>query len=186
MDSFREEIIAPKSKVLGTVLYVIAWAALLFFAFIAVQGFYGVFNALQMESVDKVEVVAQAVRLVLFAGLSILLYWRKDFVRPEYEYTFTNGFTEIAAVYNNSRRKNLLTFKMKDVYIIAQRGDETINAKLREGNIKRVNAFLNRDSRLYCLYIETPGNRTLLTIEPSDEMLKLMKQFTPREAQIKL
>lgn len=52
---------------------------------------------------------------LLTGGIAVLLFLRRDRIRTEYEYTFTNGQMDFAQVFNNKKRKNLGTMNLKNV-----------------------------------------------------------------------
>lgn len=45
-------------------------------------------------------------------------------------------------------------------------------------DVKRLDYFLNSKSRLYYLYFVRDGKRTLLLMEPSQEMVNMMAQYS--------
>ena len=53
--------------------------------------------------------------IVAVCVLAVLLFLRRDRLKTEYEYTFTNGQLDFAQVYNNKKRKNLGTMNLRNV-----------------------------------------------------------------------
>ena len=47
-------------------------------------------------------------------------------------------------------------------------------------NVKKDNWFLNRGAELYYFYFAKEGQKRKIIIEPSEEMVEMIKQFVPR------
>ncbi|MEG1570428.1 MAG: hypothetical protein RR431_04475, partial [Clostridia bacterium] len=48
--------------------------------------------------------------------------------------------------------------------------------------IKRKNWFLNREAKLYFFYYQKDANKTVIILEPSDELVEMIRKYLPRGA----
>lgn len=106
MDNFKEDIVSPRSNALGNVLYALCWV------FIVLFGAY----ALMMLQVVMVQFsVLTLVTVAMAAACAVLLFFIKDQLKVEYEYTFTNGSLDFAKVFRQAKRKELGSMNVKNV-----------------------------------------------------------------------
>ena len=171
MDNYREEIVVRKSgKFLYTLAYIVVWVLIVIFGFFALMDL-SVLMGLNFE-------VASIIRLILYGGLAVFLFYYKDNLRTEYEYTFTNGEIDFAKVLGNRRRKNLMSLRMREV----EAGGYVTSAQFeRYGamrDVKKINYFLNSSDELYFLYFIREGRKQLLVFEPSQTMVDMMRQYS--------
>ena len=47
-------------------------------------------------------------------------------------------------------------------------------------NVKKMNWFLNRDAELYYFFFSKDNNKKMIILEPSEEMVGMIKQYIPR------
>ena len=116
--------------------------------------------------------------IIVGGGVAFLLYRYKDNFRTEYEYTFTNGEMDVAKVLGNSRRKQLTTVRMREMEAGGWADTDAFDRYLSMKDVKRLDYFLNGKSRLYYLFFIRDGKKTLLLIEPSQEMVNMMAQYS--------
>lgn len=97
MDNFKEDIVSPRSNALGNVLYALCWV------FIVLFGAY----ALMMLQVVMVQFsVLTLVTVAMAAACAVLLFFIKDQLKVEYEYTFTNGSLDLRRFFVRPSAKN--------------------------------------------------------------------------------
>jgi len=123
------------------------------------------------------------ISFVVFGAATYGCYIAKNNQRIEFEYTFTNGELDIAKVIANTKRKHLLTVKAKDFDIIAPTTHDSYQkVKANPNSDKKVyRCFLNKkDTKLYYGLFSKEGMKGLLIFEPSEEMMKLIKIYNPR------
>ena len=176
MDHFHEEIIVKKNRTMQDVVYVISWIMIVVFGILGMVLLTPVINAIASGNFDIFSIVLTVVMI----GGAVLLYLYKDKLRTEYEYTFTNGDMDFAIVMNNSKRKALGTMRVKNVEAF---GPVRSGAFIRYSTMKDVkisNWFLNRGSELYFFYFAKEGNKRMIVIEPSEEMVEMIKTYLPR------
>lgn len=170
MDHFLEEIIVLRKRAINELLYYVGTAAMALFALI---GFWMLTNLLASFSVPIL--VMTAVSL----GVGFLLYLYKDRLRTEFEYTFTNGDLDFAQVYNNKKRKNLGTMRVKNVEAFGSVAGDPFRKLINMPGLVRKNWFLNRDANLYYFYYQKDGAKTVIVLEPSVEMVEMIKKYLP-------
>jgi hypothetical protein len=116
--------------------------------------------------------------VLVISGLMTFLLWRnKDTLRTEYEYSLTNGEMDFAKVMGNSRRKHLLTLQLKTV---EQGGPVDSDAFVRLANtpnVKHTDLTINNDTPHYFLYYSRDGVRNLIVLEPSEELVNMMRLY---------
>ncbi len=172
MDNFREEVVVRRKDGLYNLLYMLSWAVLVLsviMAMIALQGF------LMMIMSGSFDLVNLAV-LVVFGGLAFLIWRKKDELRTEYEYAFTNGDLDVSKVLNNQKRKYLTCLNMKNVDAAGAVNTPAFQRYLTMKDVKRHNWFLNRDAKLYYFLFTKNQVRHLMIVELSNEMVELVKQ----------
>ena len=114
MDNFLEEVATKRNRGAETVMYVLANIMMVVFglwAFLMLQGIMMLINAGEGAG----PIIYYVVMTLLTGGIAVLLFLRRDRIRTEYEYTFTNGQMDFAQVFNNKKRKNLGTMNLKNV-----------------------------------------------------------------------
>ncbi|MBN2878774.1 MAG: hypothetical protein JXN65_03995 [Clostridia bacterium] len=177
-DVFHEEIIVRKNKGLYNFLYIIfsimMWISLIF----TLMGLQGIMQAFTGT-------VPFGNALVLFFGfgaLSGISYLNKNSMRIDYEYSFTNGVLDIAQVKNNTKRKEILSIDTKEeLELIAPiMTDEFLRYQCMN-DIKRINAWLNRDIKKHFAVIKKDGQRIMLVFEPSENMINTLKKYNPQK-----
>ena len=175
MDQFLEEVVTPRNKGLQTAVYIAAnllWILLAFFAFIQLQNVTYALNAFGFGT----EFFIYLAMLLVSGGLAVLIFLRKDRVKLEYEYTFTNGQMDFAQIYNNKKRKNLGTMNLKNVEACGLVSSGSFQRYINMQGIKRTNWFLNREAELLYFYFQKEGQKRIIIIEPSREMTDMIKK----------
>ncbi len=167
MDQFLEEIVIRRNRGLQEFLYYLASLAMVLFAIIA---FWMLTNLLGAFSIVALLVV------LVFGGAAVYLFLFKDRLRTEYEYTFTNGDLDFAQVFNNQKRKNLGTMRVKNVDTFGPVDSDNFRKLINMPGLQRRNWFLNRGAALYYFYYQKESRRTLIVLEPSAELVDLIRR----------
>ena len=176
-DNVKEEIIFKRKKALSLIGYVI----LLLTAIVA--GLIGAINLMGIMTQNGFSLPA-LIGFVIFGGGAALMWFGKDYLRIEYEYSFTNGVVDVAQVINNRRRKELISFKTKEVEMVASIDDPKLRNFEQRPNIKKIKAVLNADSEIFYAVFRKNEIQYLLYFEPSREFLKLMRMYNERNVMI--
>lgn len=176
MDNFLEEVATKRNRGTETVMYVLANIMMVVFglwAFLMLQGIMMLINAGEGAG----PIIYYVVMTLLTGGIAVLLFLRRDRIRTEYEYTFTNGQMDFAQVFNNKKRKNLGTMNLKNVEALGLVNSGSFNRYINMKGIKRDNWFVNRDAQLFYFYFSKDSVKRIIIIEVSDEMLALIKRY---------
>ncbi len=173
MDHFMEEIIVKKQKGLQDALYYCASFAMIVLAIIG----FTMLSSLMMGFS-----VAGLLMLVVFLGGAVLLYFYKDRIRTDFEYTFTNGDLDFAQVFNNQKRKNLGTMRVKNVEAFGPVNSEGFRKLVGMPGLEKRNWFLNRGSDLYYFYYQKETKKTMIVMEPSPDMVAMIQKYLPHGA----
>ena len=170
MDHFKEDIVGRGNPGLYNALYVAAWVLLVVLAahaFLLLQALLLGFSL---------------PLLLLFlanAGLAVLLYFGKDELKAEYEYTFTNGTLDFAKVLRGARRRELGSMTVANVEACGHVTDPSFARFRSMSGIVTRNWFLNRDGNLFYFYYTKDGRKNMIVLEPSEEMVDMIRHYLP-------
>ena len=114
MDNFREEVVVKQKRGVETAMYVMAYAFMIIFGILAFLSLQNVSFMLSTEGFS-VNTIIYIVELLITTGCCVMIFIRKDRIKMEYEYTFTNGQMDFAQVYNNKKRKALGTMNIRNL-----------------------------------------------------------------------
>ena len=179
MDSFLEEVVVKRKRGLEGLLYALSWVMLVLFGLYAFLQLQNVTLVLSTEGFST-SVLIYAAQLVIFGGAAVLLFLRKDQIKMEYEYTFTNGQMDFAQVFNNKKRKNLGTMNVRNVEACGLVASGSFQRYINMPGVKRTNWFLNREAELFYFYFQKDNNKRIIIIEPSEEMIGLIQKYIPQ------
>jgi len=170
MDHFLEEIIIKKNRGLNEVLY---------FGSLIMMVFFGLYALMMVQVLLVAFDLFTLITVLLSAGCAVLFFFKRDQLRTEYEYTFTNGEMDFAMVFNNQKRKNLGTMRVRNVEAFGPVSGNAFKRYVSMKDIKINNWFLNRGAELYYFYFQKEDKKRLIVIEPSMEMVELIKKYLP-------
>ena len=174
MDNFREEIVVKQNRLANDVLHAVLSVVMVLSALMA---------AMALASFTLAEnLVIQIIQLLLFGGIAFLIWWKKDVLRMEYEYTFTNGELDFAAVYANKKRRNMGSMRVKNVEACGMVRSGSFQRYISMPGVKKTNWFLNRGAELLYFYFVKDGSKRVIILEPSEKMVEMIKQYLPRGA----
>ena len=183
MDNFLDVIIVRNKKGLYSLLYFLANLLMIVLGVVAATFLFQIMQATEDGSASFN--LPALIFFVFSGGLAFLLYWSRALIKIDYDISFTNGFVEIARVANNIRRKELCRFYMKEV----EAGGYTTSpsyaryASMKE--IKQYKAVLNRNAKVFFLFVIVKDQKALVTFEAtSEELIKLIHQYNPRNVKL--
>ena len=160
MDNFKEDIVSPRSNALGNMLYALCWV------FIVLFGAY----ALMMLQVVMVQFsVLTLVTVAMAAACAVLLFFIKDQLKVEYEYTFTNGSLDFAKVFRQAKRKELGSMNVKNVSACGHVAGSGFRRYLSMKDI----------GNLFYFYYVKENKKHMIVIEPSEEMVDMIRRYLP-------
>lgn len=169
MDNFKEEIVIKRHNGMANFAYYLAWTMIVVFGLIGVMNFSNIMSP--EGGFNWISLVVA----VVFIGLAALIYIKKDSLRVEYEYTFTNGVLDVSMVMNNSKRRYLTEMPLKIVESCGSVTHPSFNRYINDKSIKKHNWFLNRDNDLVYFFFTKNNLKHLVVIEPSAEMQEMIK-----------
>lgn len=173
MDHFLEEVIVKQKNTLNRIVYALSWVIMILSALLAMMSLSSIMGQGGFNPVALVTTL-------VFAGIAVYIFFFHDKLLTEYEYTFTNGALDFAEVYNNKKRKSLGSLNVKTVDAFGRVNSGSFQRYLNMPGIKRMNWFLNREAELYYFFFSKDNNKKMIILEPSEEMVDLIKQYIPR------
>ncbi len=175
MDHFLEEVVVKRNNTLNRILYYFSWVVIFVAGLAAAWGLNVV-----MYSMSTGFDLMSLIFTLLSAGIAVYTFFFHDRLLTEYEYTFTNGSLDFAEVYNNKKRKSLGSLNVKTVDAFGKVSSGSFQRYVNMPGIKRMNWFLNRDAELYYFFFSKDSNKKMIVLEPSEEMVALIRQYIPR------
>jgi len=173
MDHFMEEVVVKRNRIVQNMLYVAATIVMVICALFAIMGLQLIFVQFS---------VLALVELLVYAGVAVFLFLRRDRLRTEYEYTFTNGELDFAQVFNNQKRKTLGTMRVKNVEAFGPVDSNNFRKLINMPGLTRRNWFLNRDSKLYYFYYQKESSKNIIVLEPSQDLVDMIRKYLPHGA----
>ena len=170
MDNFKEDIVGRHSNVLPNILYALCWVCIVAF---------GLYAMLMLQVLMMQFDVTTLVIALLAAASAVLLFFMKDQLKLEYEYTFTNGSLDFAKVMRQAKRKELGSMNVKNVSACGHVAHDSFHRFLSMKDVEKKNWFLNRDGNLFYFYYVKESKKHMIIIEPSEEMVELIRQYLP-------
>ena len=170
MDCFKEDVVVSRNNLLGNILYVLCWVFMVLF---------GLYGLLMLQVLIVSFNVATVFMTLLSVGTAVLLFFVKDNVKTEYEYTFTNGTLDFAKVLRSARRKELGSMNVANVSACGHVAHDSFRKFLAMKDVKRRNWFLNRDGNLFYFYYVKDNQKNMIVIEPSEEMVEMIRRYVP-------
>jgi hypothetical protein len=169
LDNFREEVAAKQNKTLDLLLYGLSWIVMILCAIIAMSNLYAIVGGYFQ--------LAPIIATLVCGGLAALIWFKKDELRVEYDYTFTNGDLDVGKVFGNSRRKLMTSLAMKNVESAGAVTDKSFQRFLNNKDVKKHNWFVNREAHLYYFYFTKNEVRHAIVLELSKDMITMIKPY---------
>ena len=174
-DHFREEVVTKRNRTMESLIFVLATITMV------IAGAYALFMINMLISLISMQgfstqMILEIALVLVMAAIAVLLFLYRDRIRTEYEYTFTNGTMDFAQVFNNKKRKALGTMNIRNVEACGLVSSGSFHRYLSTPNVNRLNWFLNRDAELFYFYFVKDSKKTLMVIEPSEEMVSLIRK----------
>ena len=173
MDRFLEEVVTKHQRVLDEIMYYLALIVMLASALGAMLFLQLVFYAFSVPIL---------IIFLLLVGVAVYLFLFRDRLRMEYEYTFTNGTLDFAQVFNNKKRKNLGSLNCKTVDAFGKVSGQSFQRYISMQGVKQRRWFLNRDAERYYFYFQKDSNKSIIVMEPSEEMVEYIRFYLPHGA----
>lgn len=121
----------------------------------------------------------------LFAFIGVILGAIIIFLFPklnvDYEYVFVDGQIDFDRISGKSRRKTLLRIDMEQVEIVALQGSHALDGYTYAQSIFKDFSSGSKNIKPYIIMANVKQKRYRIAFEPSEKMLSLMKQKSPRK-----
>lgn len=110
---------------------------------------------------------------LIFGGVGIYLFIKKDEAYLEYEYVFSMGELEIAKIINNKKRKELCKIPCVDIEVFGKTTASNYNRYSSMPDAKKLSAtFEKKESEnIYFLVYNGAKGKLVINFSPDDEML---------------
>lgn len=175
MDHFREEVVVKHQRALEEVMYYLSFVVMVFTGFIGLVNLSAFISAIPTYGFDFLTLIYALIN----AGICVFLVLRRNRLRTEYEYTFTNGAFDFAMVFNNNKRKSLGSLNVKTVDAFGPVNSSSFQRYISTPGVKQSRWFLNRGAELYYFYFSKDGNKRIIICEPSAEMVADVRHYLP-------
>ena len=169
LDNFREEVAAKHNRTLSNILYVLAWAVMMMSALMAMM-FLSSFTTGNFQ-------LLPIILFAVFGGIAVLIWFKKDNLRIEYDYTFTNGDLDVGKVFGNARRKLMTSLPMKNVEACGLVTDPSFQRYITMNDVKKHNWFVNRGATLYYFYFVKNSVKHIIVLEISNDMALMLRPY---------
>ena len=173
MDFFLEEAVVKKNRTMDEFTYYFSWLV------IAICGVYAMTMLVQLTAIFASGAWLSLIFGLLAAGVAVAIFFYHDRLRTEYEYTFTNGSLDFARVFNNKRRKSLGSLNVRTVEAFGPVSGQAFKRYASMQNVRIDRWFLNREANLHYFFFQKEGQRRLIVMEPSEEMIGMIRHFLP-------
>ena len=112
--------------------------------------------------------------VISIIGICLFCYFMGE-KNLEYDYTLTNGSIEVAAIYNGSKRKELMHFELDQVTMVVPKGSNRISHE----NFVKLYDFTSKtgEGTAIALVLERDSRKELVLLEPNDKALEHIKTF---------
>ncbi len=124
------------------------------------------------------EFIVAIVLIPITLGILIFITWR--YTSVEYEYTVVSNTMTISVIYGKKSRKRILEVPLRDVVMIALLDDDTEKRaeKFSPHGVVSACSDINNEN-IYVILYEQDGERNVVYIDMTDDMLKCLKRINP-------
>ena len=170
MDRFLEEVVQKRSRTLEEIMYYVSLVMMVIF---------GVLGIMSLQILMAMPSLGAAINTALLIGMAVYLFFFRDKLRTEYEYTFTNGSLDFAMVFNNRKRKSLGSLNVAKVDAFGRVASGSFRRHTSGNEVKHLRWFLNRDAELYYFAYSKEGKKSVIVFEPSEELVGYIRHYLP-------
>ena len=122
-------------------------------------------------------------QLALCAVFAFLAYYNRMHSRVDFEYVYTNGVLDVAAIYAKEKRKELLSIKMEEIVVAAPSHSEPIMPYVGR-KMRTYDCTSHIDgAKYFCMIFKNPDHNNAeekLLFEPSSDLLDAMWRMQPQ------
>ena len=99
----------------------------------------------------------------------------------EYEYVFVDGQLDFDRITGKARRKTMLRIDMEQVEIVAPQGSHALDSYNQMQLMNKDFSSYDKTVKPYVIIANVEDKKYRITFEPSEKMLSMMKQKSPRK-----
>ena len=160
MDNFYEQLESTEKptnyKIINAIMYV-----------------FGVFALLSLSTMQFVLCI-----ICIIVAVAAFFMKRKAYV--EYEYVFTNGVIDIDAIYEQKKRKRVVSFDAKDMELLAESNSNYVKDFSNKPD-RELSCFQAKTSKIVYVAMVTGGiERLQFSFTPDKGFLDLCYKYNPR------
>lgn len=124
------------------------------------------------------EFIVAGVLIPITLGLLIFITWR--YTSVEYEYTVVSNTMTVSVIYGKKSRKRILEIPLRDAVLIALLDDDTEEQaeKFSPHGVVPACSDINNEN-IYVILYEQDGERNVVYLDMTNEMLKCLKRINP-------
>ena len=126
-------------------------------------------------------ILQQSLVFLLAVVLGIVAYILFPRLNVEYEYVFCDGQLDFDKIMNGERRKHLARVDMDQVVAVAPKNSHALDGYKRDGVKTADYSSLEDNAKVWGLVITAGEQSTIYYFEPTEEMIRRMKQKAPRK-----
>ena len=170
MDVYLERIVAKKKSLLQSIL------PFLYFAIAGVLTF-------MLFPVMMKQPILSSFSVLIIAALFYGAWYLSKKTNIEYEYILTNDELDVDKIFNKSTRKRILTVSVKKFDEMRPAKGKAFSDALSDSSYAvKLDASFGEGSedRYYASFINKKDEKMLLVFNPTEQMLKNIKMFNPR------
>lgn len=113
--------------------------------------------------------------------LVVLLIWLYPKLNVDYEYIFVDGQIDFDKITGKAKRKTMLRIDMDQVEIVAPQGSHALDGYTYVKMENKDFSSNDKNSKPYIIIASMDGKQYRISFEPSEKMLTMMKQKSPRK-----
>jgi len=145
-------------------------------------------QTLALKALMVVGIVIGALLLLLGSFFSMIgaviitaLIWFFPRLNVDYEYIFVDGQFDFDRISGKSKRKTMLRIDLDQAEIIAPEGSHALDSYTHAQLIKKDFTSNDKSVKPYIIIANQNNKRYWIAFEPSEKMLTMMKQKSPRK-----
>lgn len=103
----------------------------------------------------------------------LVVYFVKPRLNKEYEYSLSNFYFDVAAIYNKENRKDLIEIDIREAEVFAPTGSSYLNGYRPAKTLDFTSG--NKSAKTYAFMISINNTLHNIIIEPDETLLQLLK-----------
>lgn len=178
-DDFVEQIVSDENGGARNVLY---YGLRGISVVLAIFALFSLASILDLSGEGSFLNISALIGTLVGAGLFLLAWRGANRARLEYDYTFTNGVLEVAAVFNGAKRKALTSVRTADMQSAGSVNDPACRKILRTPGVQKHRWYLHENAPHYYFYFAKKGEKHAVLLELNEEMRRVIfqkKYFQP-------